>query len=233
MHKLPPEKGQSKWPSYDDASEKSEAHIMHQCLPSPGGRDACSLCAKLKIECLIPQVDERRQSTPKRLVRGLCAQIAQLQAELDTHKQYCLMGPEHGDSSSAQDEVFSPASESSRSDASKSSNSDNMIVRLCGGQRQLNSDRVGRLRFFGPTSSLHLAESVTSSVLIRESNGTRSQLQWQDEFPLDLQQHLLNLFWTYQHQVLPIIHKEGTCLLDTKRRSLFTLTLEAKLSSVT
>jgi hypothetical protein len=117
------------------------------------------------------------------------------------------MGSDQSDWAAAQDEVFSPAAKSIKSDSSKGS--DNMIVRLCGGQRQLNSDRVGRLRFFGPTSSLHLTESVTSSVLIRESNGKRSKLQWQDDFPLDLQQRLLDLFWTYQHQVLPSIHKEG------------------------
>lgn len=81
-----------------------------------------------------------------------------------------------------------------------------MIVRLCGGQRQLNSDRVGRLRFFGPTSSLHLTESVTSSVLIQESNGKRSKFQWQDDFPIETQNYLLELFWTYQHHV---VNKEG------------------------
>src|ERR1700761_1041321 len=114
------------------------------------------------MDCFIPQIDERRQSTPKRLVRDLCAQIAQLQAELDAHKQYCFMRPDHGDACAGQGDVFSPVPESSKSDSSTSSSSDNMIVRLYGGQRQLNSDSVGRLRFFGPTSSLRLAESVIS-----------------------------------------------------------------------
>ncbi|KAL1887131.1 hypothetical protein Sste5346_010420 [Sporothrix stenoceras] len=99
--------------------------------------------------------------------------------------------------------------------------SDNMIMRLCSGQRQLNSDRVGRLRFFGPTSSLHLVESVTSSLLIcgssrggRDgSNGRRGGGSggssgvaiptWQTDFPPQVQEHLLDLYWTYQHQVLP------------------------------
>ncbi|CAM1507727.1 Fc.00g045750.m01.CDS01 [Cosmosporella sp. VM-42] len=84
-----------------------------------------------------------------------------------------------------------------------------MIVRLCGGQRQLNSDRAGRLRFFGPTSSLHLSESVTSSVLIREPNSGRGRYQWQDTLSSELQNYLFDLYWKYQHQVLPIIHREA------------------------
>jgi hypothetical protein len=89
------------------------------------------------------------------------------------------------------------------------SSSDSMISRLCGGKRQLNSNHAGRLRFFGPTSSLHLTESVISSVLIRESLGTRHQLQWQDDFPVDVQDYLLNLYWTFQHLVMPCIHKDA------------------------
>lgn len=84
-----------------------------------------------------------------------------------------------------------------------------MIARLCGGKHQLNSNRAGRLRFFGPTSSLHLTESVISSVLMRESLGKGYQLQWQDDFPADVQGHLLDLYWTYQHLVMPCIHKEA------------------------
>lgn len=32
--------------------------------------------------------------------------------------------------------------------------------------------------------------------------------QWQDTVPLQLQNYLFDLYWQYQHQVLPIIHKE-------------------------
>lgn len=90
-----------------------------------------------------------------------------------------------------------------------SNSSDNMIVRLCGGQRQLNSDRAGRLRFFGPTSSLHLSESIVSSVLINEGSSNRGHFTWQEVLPQDLQDYLLALYWEYQHQVIPVIHKEG------------------------
>ena len=84
-----------------------------------------------------------------------------------------------------------------------------MIARLCGGRRQLNSDRAGRLRFFGPTSSLHLTESIVSSVLIRESRGSKHNLRWQDDFSAEVQDYLFNLYWTYQHPVMPCIHKDA------------------------
>ena len=118
---------------------------------------------------------------------------------------YC--GPISNELFGTQEQSLSPDASSTLSDMSNAS--DNMIVRLCGGQRQLNSDRVGRLRFFGPTSSLHLSESVTSSVLTRESNGARGSHQWQDYIPLELQGYLLDLYWKYQYQMVPIIHKEG------------------------
>jgi hypothetical protein len=85
---------------------------------------------------------------------------------------------------------------------STSAKSDNMIVRLCGGQRQLNSDRIGRLRYFGPTSSLHLMESVTSTLLTRELSGAHHP-SWQDDFPLPVQDYLLDLYWRFHHTVLP------------------------------
>lgn len=104
------------------------------------------------------------------------------------------------------DDGKSPDNETSPSDtmvdSSSSSRSDNMIVRLCGGHRQLNSDRIGRLRFFGPTSSLHLMESITSSILTRESLGTHCTT-WQDDFPLEVQDYLFDLYWKFHHTVLP------------------------------
>ncbi|TKA54393.1 hypothetical protein B0A49_09108, partial [Cryomyces minteri] len=44
------------------------------------------------------------------------------------------------------------------------STSDTLITRLCGMRGRLNSNDVGQLRYFGPTSSLHLTESVSSSI---------------------------------------------------------------------
>lgn len=170
-----------------------------QCRPGPRGSSTCSLCHRLQVECDVPYFDERRRAHSRKLIEDLRAENARLKAELEEHRTVCLMGDNMGD---AYQDWMSEEQSESLSPASCSTKSDNMIVRLGGGQRQLNSDRDGRLRFFGPTSSLHLLESVTSSVLIRESNGTTCPA-WQDDFPLEVQNHLVDLYWTYLHQVLP------------------------------
>lgn len=176
-----------------------------QCQPSNDGSVSCFLCLKTGVECVVPMIDERKLSNSRKTIRDFSARIVALEKELEAHRLYCSGAT--AELFSSRDEEPSPGLSSTNSDASNSS--DNMIVRLCGGQRQLNSDRVGRLRFFGPTSSLHLSESVTSSVLIREPNSTRGWHQWQEILPLDLQAHLMGLYWKYQHQMIPIIHKEG------------------------
>ncbi|CAK7230244.1 hypothetical protein SBRCBS47491_007521 [Sporothrix bragantina] len=118
--------------------------------------------------------------------------------------------PDAGDEVMVGAAVSPSSNQSDLSGRSGSGASDNMIIRLCGGYRQLNSDRVGRLRYFGPTSSLHLAESVTSSILLREPAATHTGgVQWQDAVSSALQDHLFELYWKYQHQVIPIVHKEA------------------------
>ncbi|CAK7236489.1 hypothetical protein SBRCBS47491_009655 [Sporothrix bragantina] len=218
-----------------------------KCHPGPGAGSACDLCHRLQEVCWTPQFDERRRLHTKQLIEQLRAENTQLRAELEDHRQFCLV--DHHSGSSGMSDRSSETSESAEAPTTSAASSsaaaapaltlrrsDNMIMRLCGGQRQLNSDRVGRLRFFGPTSSLHLMESVTSSLLVRgggriggdglgsdgglpDQPGTDSGSVgnstgiampiWQTDFPPQVQEHLLDLYWTYQHQVLPCIHKEA------------------------
>ncbi|KAB5580231.1 fungal-specific transcription factor domain-containing protein [Coniochaeta sp. 2T2.1] len=198
-----------------------------KCQPGPTGETKCSLCFKLDADCYMPSTDERRRSHTRMLIQDLQAENARLRTELEEHRSICLMGDSMSISLSASSvdgrvESRSPGtspdmlSSSGPSDYSvpqqsvaKKSKSDNMIVRLCGGERQLHSDRVGRLRYFGPTSSLHLMESVTSSVLMCHQSSGMTSLTWQDDFPPEVEEYLLDLYWKYQHQVLPCIHKES------------------------
>jgi len=73
---------------------------------------------------------------------------------------------------------------------------------------RLNSDDNGKLRFFGPTSSLHLTESVTS-IFGYCNEVSRNDTDFEKEMPPAMQQYLLDLYWTFQHNVLPIIHKDA------------------------
>jgi hypothetical protein len=105
------------------------------------------------------------------LIESLRAQVAHLQAKPEVYRNFCLLD-RHSAQPTSDSQVENVHSEASSSQPS-SVKPDSMIARLCGGQRQLYSDRIGRLRFLGPTSSLHLMENVTSLVLVRESGGLR------------------------------------------------------------
>lgn len=199
MRRLPKKESQGNSPPIPQSTTYSHT----QCHPGLNGSTPCQLCSRVGSSCESPIVDERKLSNSRRLITQLYGRIAALEAELEAHRS-CSQ-PQNVLNLEEQLGA-SPGSTSATSETSN--NSDNMIMRLCGGQRQLNSDRAGRLRFFGPTSSLHLTESVTSSVLIREPASMRGGHQWQDTVPLQMQNYLFDLYWQYQHQVLPIIHKE-------------------------
>jgi hypothetical protein len=86
---------------------------------------------------------------------------------------------------------------------------DNIISRLCGRQWKLNSDEEGQYKFFGPTSSLHLTESVSSSLLGPwcQGNVTESD-RIDDMIDSDIKDHLLEFYWKYQHTVLQVFDRE-------------------------
>jgi hypothetical protein len=162
---------------------------------------------------VVPPVDERKLSNSRKLTHELYNRISALEMELQEHRLFCRAPGSAAVNHPIADDAARSADQSvtgSMSSEVSNNNVDNMmIIRLCGGQRQLNSNRSGRLRFFGPTSSLHLSESVVSSVLTQQTGGGRGAMQWQDTFPAELQDYLLDLYFKFQHHVLPIIHKEG------------------------
>lgn len=95
------------------------------------------------------------------------------------------------------------ARSSTESDAGES-----LITRLCGARGRLNSTSEGQLRYFGPTSSLHLTESVTS--IFRYCNDVaKFGPDLEKDIPWAMQQYLLDLYWKYQHNLLLVVHKEA------------------------
>ncbi|KAB5531468.1 fungal-specific transcription factor domain-containing protein [Coniochaeta sp. 2T2.1] len=86
---------------------------------------------------------------------------------------------------------------------------DNIISRLCGRQWKLNSDEEGQYKFFGPTSSLHLTESVSSSLLSSGySHGMLEDATLDGIIDFDTHLHLLDIYWNYQHTILQVFDKE-------------------------
>ncbi len=211
-----------------------------KCYTDTDSGGACHWCAKLGIACTFPEYDARSRTAPREMIKALKAKVARLEAQVEEYQarerastvsvdrvgqRVAARLPAFDDtpaladydtSEAAEDDAdadteadSAPSSSSSTSDAP--SGPAGMIARLCAGRSQLNSDRRGRLRFFGPTSSLHVTENVTCSLLNRHFSsveGRPVRQRWQDDFPVDVEQHLLENYWQYQHAVLPIIHKE-------------------------
>jgi hypothetical protein len=83
-----------------------------------------------------------------------------------------------------------------------------LIARLCARQSSLSADDIGQLRFFGPTSSLHTAET-TSSSFVEWGDFTTRDDNLNGDIPLELQSLLLDQYWKHQHTVLQVIHREA------------------------
>jgi hypothetical protein len=85
----------------------------------------------------------------------------------------------------------------------------NLIARLCARPSQLQTDEAGQLRFFGKTSSLHTAESTSSSFVQWGDFTTKSDSLVHNDIPPPLQEALLDTYWKYQHTVLQVVHREA------------------------
>ena len=186
-----------------------------KCQP---GSEGCTRCLKLGLQCVEPETDERKRPSSKTHIRELCDRISFLEEELRKSRAGQTGSAETspltaGDSEDSPETAVDAASpkhiQHPDSQPRKSTRSDSLIAQLCGGtQWQLNRDEGGQIHFYGPTSSLHLTESRTSSLLQWGGNNPASDHRVQDVAE-DLQQYLLDLYWTYQHEVLAVFHKEA------------------------
>jgi hypothetical protein len=189
--------------------ERSDANWGFQCELEDG---CCKRCTRMNLECSVPTDDDRRQPCSKKVIRELKEKIRGLEKALSAAQK-----SPHGSTIERDRPLLSSSSPGLHEKTFKptgmpeqSNNPLTMLARLCGGQWQLNRDAAGQLRCFGPTSSLHVTESVSSSILDWGNiHGIQSVSQWQTVIPPDLQQDLLDLYWTYQHPVLQVVHKEA------------------------
>ncbi|KAK5404219.1 hypothetical protein LTR06_009778 [Exophiala xenobiotica] len=138
-------------------------------------------------------------------IKNLLARITQLEAALEAAHagQNTLSSPP------ASDDAQSPTELRDTSTQVYTANShNNLISRLCQRQSQLNSNAEGQYKFFGPTSSLHLTESVSLTILGAWGESSVHEDFWTiDDIDPETQDHLLNLYWDYQHTVLQVLDK--------------------------
>ena len=161
----------------------------------------------------MPVEDERRQPSSKKLIRELQETIRGLEKALSQFENHPpSRNPANRRAISPSSNTYENPNDAcmQRNIPKQSDSPPSMLARLCGGQWQLNRDAVGQLRCFGPTSSLHVSESVSSSILSWGNvDGARAGSQWQARIPKDLQQELLEIYWRYQHPVLQVVHKKA------------------------
>ncbi|KIY01420.1 uncharacterized protein Z520_02972 [Fonsecaea multimorphosa CBS 102226] len=168
--------------------------------------EGCRKCKRLNIPCIWPSEDKRKCPSSKNHIRELYQRIADLEAALESAKStQSFTTPSRHQVSSPQ----SPSTYPALSVQVPSQEEDNLISRLCGRQWKLNSDEEGQYKFFGPTSSLHLTESVSSSLLGPWSHrGVTADVSSDDPIDPETQTHLLESYWKYQHTVLQVFNRE-------------------------
>ncbi|KIW75344.1 hypothetical protein Z517_10085 [Fonsecaea pedrosoi CBS 271.37] len=136
-----------------------------------------------------------------------------LEAELRKHG---LDVPPSSEPAGEPTDVSSQLSDSTRHESLNSSrggiqsrrSSTNLIGRLCRAEPRISTDRAGRLHFYGPSSSLHTAESISSWFSCSETLGGVPQNNAR-ELPCKLQNHLLDHYWKYQHGVIQLVNRQA------------------------
>ncbi|EFR00993.1 hypothetical protein MGYG_03994 [Nannizzia gypsea CBS 118893] len=174
-----------------------------KCLLEEGG---CKKCKKLGIPCPGPEVDERKRPSSKRHIRELHQRIHDLEVALKQSEALRKAQAQnfHTIRGIAQ---FSPPE--SPVSLLRQKVPDNIIARLCDGRYQLNYDSNGQLRYFGPTSSLHLTDTVATSIVRSWGEYQVSPKIEVCEIDAETQDYLLNLYWKFQHTELQILHKDA------------------------
>jgi hypothetical protein len=106
-----------------------------------------------------------------------------------------LMPPNANEESKSVDSIPDVDLEEPMNAANSSDIAPGLIARLCAKQSHFHTDEVGQVRFFGPTSSLHTTEKV-SSTFVQWDDGTIKidAIDLQDISPL-LRDHLLEQYW--------------------------------------
>ena len=136
-----------------------------KCQP---GEDGCSRCLRLGLHCIEPETDERKRPSSKMHIRELHERIAFLEEELRKERGQKTTLTDSARVRSTFHHVKEDASSPGTPrtlESMRSAPSDNLIARVLRGQWQLNKDEGGQVHYYGPTSSLHLTENVSNSIM--------------------------------------------------------------------
>lgn len=170
----------------------------------------CNQCERLQIQCVVPDEDERLRPSSKNYTRELERQIKNLEkrlreAEERAQRNLYLTPPipaqsSHGGMDFALGNDFVETIDFDRTPHT-------LIARLCADKPHFRADESGRVKYYGPTSSLHTSEKMSYNFV--RWDDSMLELDDQDDISPTLRNHLLERYWQFQHKVLQVVHREA------------------------
>ncbi|PGH04920.1 hypothetical protein GX51_03216 [Blastomyces parvus] len=178
-----------------------------KCQPENGG---CKKCKRLGIPCPGPEVDERKRPSSKRYIRELHGRIEDLEKSLRESELHRRIQAREIMTLYELNQFpsFHPS-------PLIRSFPENVISYLCDGRYHMD----GRLKYGGPTSSLHLTlkdqedGEPWSALEAWGARATGTPYEGRFEVDMDTQNYLLDLYWKYQHTELQVFH-QGAFIRD-------------------
>ncbi len=173
----------------------------------------CGRCERLQIPCVVPDEDERLRPSSKNHIRELERQIESLEmrlqeAEERAQRNLYLTPPTSSESSNnGMDLVLGNVESTKVVEIDGAPHT--LIGRLCAEKPHFHADEGGRIRYYGPTSSLHTSEEVSLKWDFVKWDDGFLEPDDQDVISPTLRDHLLEQYWHFQHKVLQVVHREA------------------------
>ncbi|RFU28569.1 hypothetical protein B7463_g7780, partial [Scytalidium lignicola] len=147
----------------------------------------------------------------KSYIRSLEGRIGQLVAEIyhlqQEKPEHCCV-PHPSTVAQIEDHSLDPIDEGEELVLDQSG-VDDIAGRLCSPRYQLNGDEDGQIHFYGPTSSLHVAFSMSSSLIPQRARRCTSAWKLGDEMSEELQNELLEAYFHSQNSIVHIVHEDA------------------------
>ncbi|KAK4938766.1 hypothetical protein LTR10_020869 [Elasticomyces elasticus] len=201
------------------SSSKARQRVSIACVPCrrkrtrcDGGQPICGVCFSKGSSCEYAERENKRKPPSQRLVDALRARIKILKTQLKDYQGQSL----DNDISSLQASEEDSWSDSSDHEAVQDNDSAHRdpvkdITELVG---RLNVGEDGELRYYGSPSNFHLLHGFMKNKTSQPVEEVRYrasqacyQLGYDADAPVELQQHLLDIFWKWQNSWQYIVHQ--------------------------
>ncbi|KAJ3542979.1 hypothetical protein NM208_g3813 [Fusarium decemcellulare] len=198
----------------DPCEKRPRQRVSVACLPCrqkrircDGALPFCGCCTAKGLSCEYNFTENKRKPPSKAYVQSLEARIRSLEEQLSLRDARPILHYTRD----KQD-----ASMEMRFDVNDDSGGRNMVSALTGLMGRLNIGDDGQLHYFGSQSNYHLIngnmgyDSIESTVSLQRQGLAAAECMGKNvPLSMELQEHLLELYWTWQHPWNYIIHKDA------------------------